>query len=280
MLPGETKQHRLYCVGVGETFEAVHIFLGIEQAPKTIKKLSYKEAVNFLKDKKLNSNIEYRKYIKKNNFNFLVTNPSKLYSNEWKGWLDYLSKNNWNKNKVNFQDFKKLIRSKKFTTIREYHQYRKKNINLPSSPDRSYKKIGWTSWADVLGIDHLSNARPLLKFKQAKKLLKDNNIKSAKQYRLFYKKNKNLGLPSSPERQYKDDFKDWGDFLSTNYIHHSKREYFKFNSLKKIAKDNEIDSMSKWLKFVKDHKNTRIPLYPNQVWKEYWKGWDDFLGKK
>jgi hypothetical protein len=53
-------------------------------------------------------------------------------------------------------------------------------------------------------------------YEEAKKMIKNFNIKSNKEWRIFSKKEgKKLNLPSAPDRTYKNKgWTDWGDFLS------------------------------------------------------------------
>ena len=89
-------------------------------------------------------------------------------------------------------------------------------------------------------------------------------------------------LPSIPERQYKKDWKGWGEFLGTHSIANQKIKFISYLEAKKIIKNSNFSSKYEYVKkFNKLMRNKyRIPKAPEKVYKTYWKGWDDFLGKK
>jgi hypothetical protein len=62
-----------------------------------------------------------------------------------------------------------------------------------------------------------------------------------------------------------------GHFKSVNFVD--------FNTAKKEIQKNGIDTFRKYHEWVRNHKGF-FPWFPNNVYKEEWKDWDTFLGKK
>ena len=53
-----------------------------------------------------------------------------------------------------------------------------------------------------------------------------------------------------------------------------------FNKIKRYVSNLNLQSSSAWAEYCKSSdKPGWIPSKINEVYKDYWKGWDDFLGK-
>jgi len=117
-----------------------------------------------------------------------------------------------------------------------------------------------------------------ISFNEAKKIVSKLKIKSLKDWRdLSITVKKNNNLPSIPERQYKNEWKGWGDFLGTGRI---STIYFKnFIQARKFARNLKLRSSAEWRKKVKGRNLPEgIPADPRSKYKSQFKGWADFLG--
>ena len=89
----------------------------------------------------------------------IPSQPNRVYKE--KGWLDwshwlgsdkrYLTKN---RNFLNFYIARSFTRSLNLKSINEYYSWAKTSkrpLNIPYSPDRTYKNKGWVDWYDWLG---------------------------------------------------------------------------------------------------------------------------------
>lgn len=65
---------------------------------------------------------------------------------------------------------------------------------------------------------------------------------------------KKLNIPANPPQIYKKEWKNWGDFLGTNYIATQKREYLSYDDAKRIVHKFSLKSISEWQKFCKSGK--------------------------
>ena len=92
---------------------------------------------------------------------------------------------------------------------------------------------------------------------------------------LVLKKLNPLNIPQSVDIIYKDrGWKNWDDFLGTS-------KFIPFNEAKKYASSLAINGWNQWNKYFKKNKRPNgIPAKPFNTYKNEWKGWPDFLGKK
>lgn len=106
-------------------------------------------------------------------------------------------------------------------------------------------------------------------YEKAQKMVQEKGIKSANEYRFFYKEQ---GLPSTPERTYKDNWIDWDTFLGRE----KKKLSFSYEEAQKLAQEHKIKSMVEYKSFSKEFG---LPSAPYEKYKDEWIDWDTFLGK-
>ena len=117
-----------------------------------------------------------------------------------------------------------------------------------------------------------------LSFEEAKKIVKKLDVVSRTDFdkrQSEFPKN----MPSLPSSVYIDSWISWGDFLGTDSIAPSLREYVSFKEAKKYALSLKLKGMLAWSKKVQQ-KNfpLNIPKRPYEIYKKEWKGFGDFLG--
>lgn len=98
------------------------------------------------------------------------------------------------KEKIMFDDLKKLVKKLKIKTKEEYITLSKKNI-VSKNPDKQFITL-WKGWYDLLGID-------IDKFPSTKekwlKICRDKNIQNYDDYKQIYHKH---NLPELPKELY------------------------------------------------------------------------------
>lgn len=170
--------------------------------------LSWNEFALQVKEAKIKGFWDYRNRYK--NHKGWPSRPEKKYAKNWTSWMNLLDKNfskknseNQHRNKISWE---KLINEVKNAGIKDSQEYRRKykKYGWTSSPQKSYPE-NWTNWDDFL-------QRRKLTFAQLKQEVKNNNIKGQVEYRKRYKEFE--GWPVTPEIYFKEEWKDWFDFLS------------------------------------------------------------------
>lgn len=145
----------------------------------------------------------------------LARNPNTFYS-EWVSWSEYLgteiiSDNQKHANYITYNEAKVYIQSN-YPDIKSRSQWTTFRLDneipdfLPMNPQNSYKNKGWLGWGDYLGTGNLRNAdKTYLSYEDAEKVIHSYSLKNNREWRTFIKENKNLGIPASPDRYYKNN---------------------------------------------------------------------------
>ena len=211
----------------------------------------------------------------------LINENELIESIQLKTW-DKLAKLTW----MPFEEARDYVRGLGLKNTQEWVAYSKsgkKPNNIPYNTSNIYKNKGWISWGDWLGSGSISSHKMTWKsFEEAKKYLHTLNLKTHTEWKNYCKSGKLPNdIPKAPNNSYK--FKgwiSWGDWLGTNYISYSLREYKSFKSAKKFIHILKLKNVSDWKNYCKSNKIPKdIPLAPDQTYKNKgWISWGDWLG--
>lgn len=206
----------------------------------TYNTLGFTEARKFVRSLGLKKQQDWKKYYKGELEGYpplpkdIPRAPDQFYKDEYQGiadWLGYESKSNKPKKGASLEDTwmpfdeaKEFVHSLKLKSTVEWKEYclgnlenlPKKPVNIPSAPNITYNNYGnnWISWSDWLGdscIRKIKRAKKLLSFKEAKKFIQSQGLKSTKEWDDYRKGNsKNLdsmpsNIPQNPRSTYKND---------------------------------------------------------------------------
>lgn len=139
-------------------------WLGTNRIADNKKELcTFIEARNFARSLNLLSSSQWSEFCKSGNKPINIpTDPRKVYRNEFVNMQDFLGYNEILKYQgkkdiwLNYEDAKKIIKTLKIKSGKEFKKFRKNemfNNNIPSKPDIIYKNKGWKGWGDFLGKD-------------------------------------------------------------------------------------------------------------------------------
>ena len=207
--------------------------------------MHFQEAKAFIQTQGITTIVEFRKWSKSEQRpkNF-PSSPHRTYSEEWKGWNDFLgTEKSW----MNFQEAKAFIQKRGFTSMRQFQKWsisEQRPENFPSAPNQTYKDE-WISWGDFLGTGNISNSkREWMHFQEAKAFIQTQGITTMAEFRKWSKSDQRPeNFPSAPDQTYKDEWTSWGDFLGTGNISTKKidRTPIKFKKRKQI--DNKWENI-------------------------------------
>ncbi len=230
----------------------------------------FEESRKFVRELGLKDQKEWELYCKSSNRpKDIATRPDRVYKNQ--GWVslgDWLGTRriaNQNKKYLSFVEAKKFAQSLGLKDQKEWHEYcksGKKPDNIPSTPERKYKK-DWISWGDFLGTGNISNRYKIFcSFVEAKKFAQSLGLKGQKEWESYCK----LGnipnhISPKPSHVYKNKgWISWGDFLGTGNISsmNKHQNYLAFedarNIARKLSKKYNIKTWNDWKKAVKEGK--------------------------
>ena len=119
-------------------------------------------------------------------------------------------------------------------------------------------------------------------FTEARKFARSLGFKKREKYQKVYKAgNLQIDIPRAPQRTYKKEWKNWGDFLGTGYISPNYRKYRSFEEARKFARKLGLKDGKDYKRYYESGKvPDDIPKCPWAVYSKEWKGkgWGDFLG--
>ena len=185
-----------------------------------------------------------------------------------------------------FKEAREFVHKLKLKNSLEWKEYVKsgeKPDDIPADP-RSYK-TEWNGMGDWLGNGNIHpkywySEDHYMPFKEARELVIKKKIKSNKEYREWVKSGKApKGLPPNPdhEKQWKDDWTNWINFLG--------KEFASYEDVKKYVHTLNLKKKDDWHEFTKNNElsslnGKKIPRQPSITFKKIgtWKNWQDFLG--
>ena len=145
--------------------------------------------------------------------------------------------------------------------------------------------------SDWLGTGKLApgSMRP---FKEARAFVRELNFKNIEEWNLYCKnklegfEEKPRDIPAGPHNTYKDEWKGFGNWLGTGKVANKDMVFRPFEEARAFVQKLGLKTHRQWQSYsankLKEFKKkpADIPSYPNHIYKDEWKGWPDFLGKK
>ena len=204
----------------------------------------FNEAREFARSLKLKNAAEWELYSKGNFPQYsprpmdIPSAPYMSYKNQgWAGWGNWLG--NGNKPIVRggtwrpFKEAREFARSLKLKGQVEWRQYckgellghRPRPMDIPSSPYEPYKNQGWAGMGDWLGNGNKRKSaiwRPFgiwQPFKEAREFARSLKLKGQVEWKQYCKgkilghKPRPVGIPSHPDRTFKEEWNGWSDWL-------------------------------------------------------------------
>jgi hypothetical protein len=115
-------------------------------------------------------------------------------------------------------------------------------------------------------------------FTEARDYVRNLGLKNQEDWRQYCKSGKRpRDIPANPQKVYKDDWKNLGDWLGTGTIAAKKRLYRPFSEAREFVHSLKLKNQPEWNAYCKSGKKPAdIPSNPNQVYKEEWKSYHGF----
>ncbi|MBT7317202.1 MAG: DEAD/DEAH box helicase family protein [Lentimicrobiaceae bacterium] len=252
---------------------------------------SYDEAKAYLTSKGIQSQSEFNKFKKTNEFpNEIPRNPALVYGrlNTWSDWGDFLSTGfiaTRRRKFMSFEDSVKWARELNFTTRAQWTKYKKTHRipdNIPRLPEKTYANDGWKGYPHWLGYKPKVKVQIVKKYSYYRNIARKLGLKSRAEW---HKAWKDGNLPpevnlAQPDKAFKEEWISWGDWLGTGFIHSSKRQYLNYEDAHDFVKTLGLKTWIEWKEYCKSGKKPDdIPSNPQRYYKDKgWNGIQDFLG--
>jgi len=247
-------------------------------APADRKFLSFEEAKQVVKEFNIKTQRELKEFILSENCpSGFPSNPNATYKDQWVGLGDFLGTNTLAPQDMQFYSYteaKRIVISNNVRNKEEYYVLKKINPLLPAYPAKKYKEF--KNWYDFLGKPE----KEFYAFDELKMVLRQKGIKSQSAYKSFQQEDPKA--PSQPERVYKEEWKNYGDFLGTGKIANQDRKFLPFEEAATFVRQLNLRSQQDFYAWCrKGLRPPELPSNPQLAYKDKgWKGWSDFLGKK
>ena len=237
--------------------------------------LDFERAREFVRSLNLKNESEWRKFLKTENRPWNITsNPSKIYLD--KGWVsmsDWLgTKKGWDGNYLEFEDAREIVRKENLQNQNEWYDYIKneKPHNIPSNPQFVYKEK-WKSLPDWIGTNEGWEGYEWKSYEEAKKFVHGLELKSRDEWRDYHKNNQlPYGIPTTPERTYKNEGFSMGDWLGTGNVSNRDKEFYSFSKSRGIVHKLGLKSYTDWKRYIESEKYDKmIPRAPQHTYKEF-----------
>ena len=135
--------------------------------------------------------------------------------------------------------------------------------------------------AHALKCEYTFYAQP--SFQEAKAFIRSQGIQTRTAFQAWKRAGKKpKNFPGAPQKTYKDEWTNWGDFLGTrkrNRSSNKKKEWMSFQDAKTFIQNQGIQTSREFNAWSKSgNRPTNFPSNPKQTYKDEWTNWDDFLG--
>lgn len=218
--------------------------------------LTLKKAQAFCKREDIDNQKAYWAFLTKHKNTELPHHPNRHYE---LGWREFFGKT-----KPVFLSLKgaqSLCKRKGINKHRNYHAYMRKhkNTGLRAYPN-VYYAMRWNEFFEK---------KPFLTLKEAQDFAKKKGLDCQRKYYAFVKAHKNSGLPYGFTQHYKIRIRKFFGTAAPVFLSLEKTQG--------LCKREGLNSVSKYVAYVKSHKSAGLPSAPNTHYKI---SWGAFFGKK
>ena len=217
---------------------------------------TYEEAQRIVQEKGIKSQKEYHTSRRELG---LPSEPHRIYKDNWICWAAFLGKT------IvvfpTYEEAQRIVQEKGIKSQKEYNTSHKK-LGLPSAPYLNYKEM-WVSWGDFFGKSKVEYPP----YDETQRIVQERGIKCNLDYLSLHKE---LGLPSDPQRYYKDSWISWEAFLGKTKV-----VFPTYEEAQRIVQKNGIKRRSD---YTRSYKVLGLPSEPFTTYRSNWVDWATFFG--
>lgn len=190
----------------------------------------------------------------------LPSRPDIEYAPDWKGWVDFLDK------EQKYSDYFEAREIAKSYGFRSANDYRDTCLavdpRLYAAPQLAYKE--WNGWNDYLGLGR----EQFYSYEQARDLVRNKGVTSRTEYHRL--RAEYTRLPAYPDSTYNKLWHGWPHFLGF-----AQKPYASYQEAQGAARALGIGTEAEYREcYLED---LRLPAEPVKKYED-WKDWNDFLG--
>ncbi len=117
-------------------------------------------------------------------------------------------------------------------------------------------------------------------FEEARGFVRALNLKNNREWRVWCKSSsKSPLIPTTPEREYKEDWVSWGDWLGNKNVAFKVRKTLQFEDARAYVHQLGLKNRAEWKAWAdSDARPLDIPKTPSDAYKDKWLGVGDWTG--
>ena len=243
---------------------------------------SFTEARAFVHNLRLKNIDEWRDYCKSGEKPEDIPTMPERYGSEFKDYGDWLGTGNIAPTKRVWRSFfeaRLYVRGLQLKNVDEWSAYcqsGKKPADIPSHPDNVYL-AEFEGYGDWLGTGTIATfKRHYRPFTEARAFVHTLGLKSYREWVSYRKSGKKPDdIPTNPNKVYRSEYKDYGDWLGTGRTLH----YRPFTEARTFARTLGLKSNKQWIEYCRSGKKPPdIPSYPQRRYRGEYKSIEDWLG--
>ena len=265
--------------------------IGIPTAVRNPMFMPFTKALLYARSLKLNGHKEWQAWSKSGSRPAnMPSDPGKIYKHEgWEGWGHWLdSANPHTKVFMPFNAALLCARSLKLKTQKEWMAWCKSGArpaNIPSSPDRTYRHMGWEGVGHWLGTGNVGGGhrQEFLPFKKALLYARSLKLKGQKDWRAWCKSGaRPANIPSHPDLTYTHKgWQGYGHWLGTGTgtIAPKDQKFLPFKKALLYARSLKLNHGKEWKEWCKSGaRPANVPADPYTFYKHAgWQGYGHWL---
>jgi hypothetical protein len=226
------------------------------------KYLSFVDAREFARSLGLTSQMAWKEYCKSGKKpNNISSTPEKRYKTEWLGIGDWLDTNRISTKKMEFISFmeaREFTRNLGLSNRMEWMKYcklGKKPNNIPTKPEKTYRKLGWIDYDDWLNSGYLP-------FEDAREFIRSINLKGQKEWEAYCTSGrKPNNIPRNPYKVYNDKWGGWA-----NWVRDTRNGYLPIEEAYQLLQTLKFPSEAAYMRYVRNNPNCGLPLDLEKVY--------------
>jgi hypothetical protein len=220
----------------------------------------------------------------------IPSNPQRTYAADgWMGYGDFLGTGRTATHLRQYRPFRAaraFARSLNLKSVAQWQAWTRLGRlppDLPATPERVYRKLGWKGMGDWLGTGFVATSRRKYRtFQSARAFARSLGLHSQAAWQDYCQRGGlPRDIPRAPQVAYRGrGWLGFGDWLGTGRVATHLRHYRAFPDARAFARHLGLQTQAGWRAFCRGGKRPDdIPAHADRHYsKRGWRGWSDFLG--
>jgi len=289
----EAGQFEMQIVSDGVAESQLHAALNVRLWEKLIRYdwMSFEDARRFVHGLGLNSLTDWTEFCRSGKRPSNVpAAPNIVYKDDgWQSWGDWFGTGYVAAQLREYRPFEEAREFVRQLGLKNFDEWRiwaaseDRPHHIHSNPRSFYADSGWVSLGDWLGTGNVAPKElyDYLSFAEAKSFVHSLRLRNQKEWADFVKSGEKPDfIPGHPERIYKREWTNLGEWLGNGSIATRDKVYRDFDDARKFARGLGLSRSNEWFDYCKSgEKPEDIPTSPRSTYKD--KGWvnmGDWLG--